>query len=136
MAEKEGGIVKIGHEEGLKIATSILEEFGLPLGLLPLEKVIEVGFVKTTGYRWINQEKKVEHNFKMISKFVSYDVEIHGIVDKKRIKKLKGIKAKEFMLWPPVNEITVDYQPTGKIHFKSLAGVTKTFPVEAFNAGH
>ncbi|KAI3965869.1 hypothetical protein MKX01_010826 [Papaver californicum] len=135
MAEKEGGIVKTGHEEGLKMATSILEEFGLPLGLLPLEKVIEVGFVKTTGYMWIKQEKKVEHNFKMISKLVSYDVEIHGLVEKKRIKKLKGVKAKEFMLWPPVNEITVDDQPTGKIHFKSLAGVTKTFPVEAFNAG-
>ncbi|KAI3935457.1 hypothetical protein MKW98_027597 [Papaver atlanticum] len=135
MAEKEGGIVKTGHEEGLKMAISILEEFGLPLGLLPLENVIEVGFVKTTGYMWIKQEKKVEHNFKMISKLVSYDVDIHGIVDKKRIKKLKGVKAKEFMLWPPVNEITVDDPPTGKIHFKSLAGVTKTFPVEAFNAG-
>ncbi|OVA04050.1 Protein of unknown function DUF538 [Macleaya cordata] len=135
MAEKEGGIVKKGHEEGLKMATALLEEFGLPLGLLPLESVIEVGFVKSTGYMWILQEKKVEHNFKMISKLVSYDVDIHGYVDKKRIKKLKGVKAKEFMLWPPVNEITVDDPPTGKIHFKSLAGVTKTFPVEAFDAG-
>ncbi|KAI3830781.1 hypothetical protein MKX03_002869 [Papaver bracteatum] len=81
------------------MAISILEEFGLPLGLLPLENVIEVGFVKTTGYMWIKQEKKVEHNFKMISKLVSYEVDIHGIVDKKRIKKLKGVKVKEFMLW-------------------------------------
>ena len=44
-------------------------------------------------------------------------------------------KAKELMLWPPVNEMTVDDPPTGKIHFKSLAGVTKTFPVDAFAAG-
>jgi hypothetical protein len=35
----------------------------------------------------------------------------------------------------PVNEISVDDPPTGKIHFKSLAGVTKTFPVEAFAVG-
>ncbi|KAK6797391.1 hypothetical protein RDI58_005093 [Solanum bulbocastanum] len=136
MAEKEGAIVKKGHEEGLKMAVSLLEEFGLPMGLLPLADVIEVGFVKNTGYMWIQQNKKVEHKFKMISKMVSYDTEINGYVDKKRIKKLKGVKAKELMLWPPVNEITVDDPPTGKIQFKSLAGITKTFPVEAFAAGH
>ncbi|KAL5989635.1 hypothetical protein ACLOJK_010528 [Asimina triloba] len=135
MAEKEGGLVKKGHEEGLKLAISLLDEFGLPLGLLPLADAIEVGFVRSTGYMWIVQQKKVEHQFKMISKLVSYDTEINGYVEKKRIKKLKGVKAKELLLWPPVNEITVDDPPTGKIHFKSLAGVTKTFPVEAFAAG-
>jgi len=135
MADKEGGIVKKGHDEGLKMAVSLLEEFGLPLGLLPLADVIEVGFVRSTGYMWIQQEKKVEHSFKMISKLVSYNAEITGFLDKKRIKKLKGVKAKELMLWPPVSEITVDDPPTGKIRFKSLAGITKTFPVEAFAAG-
>lgn len=135
MAEKEGGVVKKGHEEGLKMAASLLEEFELPSGLLPLADVIEVGFVRSTGYMWIAQKKKVEHNFKMISKLVSYDTEITGYIQKKKIKKLKGVKAKEFMLWPPVSEITVDDPPTGKIHFKSLAGITKTFPVEAFASG-
>ncbi|GMN43561.1 hypothetical protein TIFTF001_012761 [Ficus carica] len=135
MAEKEGGIIKTGHEEGLKMAVSLLEEFGLPAGLLPLEDVIEVGFVRSTGYMWILQKKKVEHNFKLISKLVSYSTEITGYVVQKKIKKLKGVKAKELMLWPPVSEIVVDDPPTGKIHFKSLAGITKTFPVEAFAAG-
>ncbi|KAI4333858.1 hypothetical protein L6164_018615 [Bauhinia variegata] len=135
MAEKEGGIVKKGHEEGLKMAVALLQEFELPAGLLPVADVIEVGFVKATGYMWIVQQKKVEHQFKMISKLVSYDTEITGFVEKKRIKKLKGVKAKELMLWPPVSEITVHDPPTGKIHFKSLAGITKSFPVEAFAAG-
>jgi hypothetical protein len=54
------------------MAISLLEEFGLPLGLLPLADVIEVGFVSSTGYMWIVQKKKVEHNFKMPSKLVSY----------------------------------------------------------------
>ncbi|KAL5716077.1 hypothetical protein ACHQM5_017813 [Ranunculus cassubicifolius] len=135
MAEKEGGIVKKGHEEGLKFSLTLLEEFELPLGLLPLENVIEVGFVRSTGYVWILQTKKVEHKFAMISKLVSYDIDIHGYIEKGRIKKLKGVKAKELMLWPPVNEIIVDQGTTGKIHFKSLAGVTKTFPGEAFAAG-
>ncbi|XVF87341.1 hypothetical protein PTKIN_Ptkin18bG0112300 [Pterospermum kingtungense] len=133
--QKEGGIVKKGHEEGTKMAIAVLEEFGLPVGLLPLADVIEVGFVRDTGYMWIVQKKKVEHNFKLISKLVRYDTQITGFVSKKKIKKLKGIKAKELMLWPPVNEIVVDDPSTGKIHFKSLAGVTKTFPIEAFAAG-
>jgi hypothetical protein len=135
MAEREGAIVKKGHDECLKTALSLLQEFELPEGLLPLADIIEIGYVKATGFIWIVQKKKVEHKFNMISKLVSYDTEITGYISKKKIKKLKGVKAKELMLWPPVNEITVDEQPTGKIHFKSLAGITKTFPVEAFAAG-
>lgn len=80
MAEKEGGIVKKGNEEGMKMAISLLEEFGLPLGLLPLRDVIEVGFVRNTGYMWILQKKKIEHNFKTVSKLVSYATEIHGYI--------------------------------------------------------
>lgn len=135
MAEKEGAIVKKGHEEGLTMALSLLKEFELPMGLLPLANVIEVGFVKNTGYIWIQQEKKVEHRFKMIDKVVSYDTEISGYIDKKRIKKLKGVKAKELILWPPINEITVDDPPTGNIQIKSLAGITKSIPAEVFAAG-
>ncbi|KAK9922742.1 hypothetical protein M0R45_031189 [Rubus argutus] len=100
--EKVGGIVKKGHEEGLKLAISVLQQFKLPQGILPLADVIEVGFVESTGYMWIVQAKKVEHEFKMINKLVSYDTEITGYVEKKKIKKLKGVKAKELMLWPPI----------------------------------
>ncbi|KEH39273.1 hypothetical protein MtrunA17_Chr2g0325571 [Medicago truncatula] len=135
MAEREGAVVKKGNDESLKTALSLLQEFELPEGLLPLADVIEIGYVKATGFIWIVQKKKVEHKFNLVSKLVSYDTEITGYISKKKIKKLKGVKAKELMLWPPVNEITVDEQPTGKIHFKSLAGITKTFPVEAFAAG-
>lgn len=135
MAEKEGAVVAKGHQECMKMAMSLLEEFELPLGLLPIADVIEIGFVRSTGFMWILQKKKLEHNFKLISKLVSYNTEINGYVQKKRIKKLKGVKAKELMLWPPVSEITVEDPPTGKIQFKSLAGITKTFPVQAFAAG-
>lgn len=135
MAQKEGAIVKKGHEESMAMAVSLLQEFELPAGLLPLEKVVEVGFVRSSGYMWIIQEKKVEHEFKMISKLVSYNTQIDGYIEKKKIKKLKGVNAKELMLWPPVGQIKVDEPPTGKIHFKSLAGIVKTFPVEAFAAG-
>ncbi|GFZ03049.1 P-loop containing nucleoside triphosphate hydrolases superfamily protein [Actinidia rufa] len=163
MAEKQaGGVVKKGHEEGTKMAVSLLEEFGLPSGLLPLVDVIEVRFVRSTGYMWIMQKKNggdprsplgagtgvttksppgiragigdgdtnlrprpaaipmVEHTFKMISKLVSYSTENNRLrfVDKKRIKKLSGVKAKELMLWPP------GLTPTTP-HFLSLGFKTK-----------
>ncbi|XVF16871.1 hypothetical protein REPUB_Repub10bG0068700 [Reevesia pubescens] len=116
-------------------ATKVVFNAPPPSRVLPLANVVEVGYVKDTGYMWIVQQKKVEHEFKMITKLVSYDTEINGFVEKKRIRKLKGVKAKELMLWPPVGEITIDDQQPGKIHFKSLAGITKTFPVEAFATG-
>ncbi|XAR66563.1 hypothetical protein NMG60_11012841 [Bertholletia excelsa] len=111
MTEKEGGTVKKGHEEGLKMAISLLEEFGLPLGLLSLANVSE-----------IVQTKKVEHNSNMIGKLVSYDTEIQVMLRRTGSRSLR-------------DEIIVDEPPTGKIHFKSLAGITKTFLVEAFAAG-
>ncbi|KAH0699640.1 hypothetical protein KY284_013855 [Solanum tuberosum] len=135
MAEKEGAIINKGHEEGLKMAVSLMEEFELPLGLLHLADVIEVGFVKNTGYIWVKQEKKFEHKFKMIGKLVSYDTEMSGYVEKRRIKNLKGVKGRELMLWLPAYEITVDHPLTGNVQIKSLAGITKTFPAEAFAAG-
>lgn len=134
MAEKDGSVVAKGHEEGIKLATSILNEFGLPPGLLPVVDVIKVSFVRSTGYMRILQKKKVEHKFELIRKLVSYDTEINGYLLKKKIKKLKGVKAKEVMLWPPVYEIRVDENEisTRKIHFKGFAGIIKTFPIEAF----
>ena len=40
MAEKEGGIVKKGHGEGMKLALSLLEEFRLPLGTVQTLQII------------------------------------------------------------------------------------------------
>ncbi|KAG1358644.1 hypothetical protein COCNU_08G000900, partial [Cocos nucifera] len=74
-------------------------------------------------------------SFKIVSKLVSYATEINSYIEKHRIKKLKGVKAKELLLWPPINEITVNDPPIEKIHFKSLTVVTKTFPIKAFAGG-
>uniref|UniRef100_A0A7N0T450 Uncharacterized protein n=1 Tax=Kalanchoe fedtschenkoi TaxID=63787 RepID=A0A7N0T450_KALFE len=131
--EKDGAIVTKGDAEGFKLARQLLEEFGLPLGLLPLAGVIEMGYVPSTGYIWVLQEKKRLHNFKLVNRLATYDVEIHGYIEKGRIKKLKGVKVKELTMWPPIFEVYVDDDDqAGMIHFKSLAGITKSFPVEAF----
>lgn len=78
VSQMEGGLVKRGHDEAMKQAISVLEEFGLPLGLLPLADVTETGFVKSTGYFWVCQQKRVEHYFKKVGKLVSYEPEITG----------------------------------------------------------
>ncbi|XP_015065502.1 uncharacterized protein LOC107010728 [Solanum pennellii] len=135
MAEKEGAIVKKGHEEGFKMMISLLEEFEFPLGIFPVADVIEVGFVKNTGYMWIKQAKKVEHKFKMFHTPASYDTEISGYIEKRRIKKVKGMKAKGPIVSPPVNEMIVDDPPNGNIQFKGLAGISRTLPLEFFAAG-
>ncbi|KAJ1696012.1 hypothetical protein LUZ63_012710 [Rhynchospora breviuscula] len=110
----------------------LLKEVGLPNGLLPLRDIIECGYVEETGFVWLKQKKKIEHTFSSIGRLVSYAAEITAYVEKSRIKKVTGVKAKELLLWVPLYEIYVDEPSTGKLHCKSTAGVSKTFPVSAF----
>lgn len=110
----------------------LLKEVGLPNGLLPLRDIIECGYLEETGFVWLKQKKKVEHNFSAIGRLVSYATDITAYVEKGRIKKVSGVKAKELLLWIPLYEISVDDPPTGKLTCKSTAGVFKTFPTSAF----
>ncbi|KAF3336239.1 hypothetical protein FCM35_KLT18825 [Carex littledalei] len=110
----------------------LLKEVGLPNGLLPLRDIIECGYVEETGFVWLKQKKKVEHTFPAINRLVSYATEITAFVEKGRIKKVSGVKAKELLLWVPLYEIYVNDPPNGKLTCKSTAGVFKTFPISAF----
>lgn len=110
----------------------LLTEMGLPNGLLPLKDIVEVGYVKETGFVWLIQKKKCEHRFEKIGKPVQYGVEVTAHIEPKRITKLTGVKAKELLLWVVLREIFVDDPPTGKITFKTPTGLFRTFPVEAF----
>jgi hypothetical protein len=142
MAGKEEARVEKGSES-LKEAIKLIEEFRLPGGLLPLENVVECGYIKESGYVWITQKKAIQHTFKKISKQVSYGENITAYLEKGRLKKLTGVKAKEFLLWVSIVDISLenpDAEPTekeedAKIHFKSFAGIGKTFPVKAFARG-
>ncbi|CAN1850731.1 hypothetical protein LINPERHAP1_LOCUS40014 [Linum perenne] len=131
---KKGATVKKGHEQSMSMAISLLKEFNLPEGMLPLEDVIESGFVRETGFFWIVQRKSVKHEFKMIGKQVSYDKEISSYIEKNKARKLKGVKAKELLMWPPLNEMAVD-EVSGKVRVKSLGGIAESFPAAAFAAG-
>lgn len=108
----------------------LLQEVGLPRGLLPLKDIIECGYVEETGFVWLKQKKKIEHYYEKIGKLVSYATDITAYVEKNKIKNLTGVKAKELLIWITISEITGDDSP--KMTFKTPAGLFRTFPRVAF----
>ncbi|MCL7024459.1 hypothetical protein MKW94_028182 [Papaver nudicaule] len=112
----------------------MLDEISLPNGLLPLVDIKEVGYNRTSGFVWLRQKKKKrEHFYKDIGKPVTYDKEVTAFVEKHRIKKLAGVKSKDFsIIWVTVCEIYIDDPSNGKITFKTPFGISRTFPVSAF----
>jgi hypothetical protein len=110
----------------------LLEEIALPNGLLPLKDIIEVGYNREIGFVWLKQKKSITHKFEKIGKLVSYATEVTAHVEKGKIKKLNGVKTKELLIWITLSDIYVDDPPTGKITFKTPAGLSRTFPVSAF----
>lgn len=110
----------------------LLTEIGLPNGLLPLHDIEECGYVKETGFVWLKQKKSITHKFEKIGKLVSYATEVTAVVEPNRIKKLTGVKTKELLIWITLSDIYVDDPPTGKITFQTPAGLSRCFPVSAF----
>ncbi|XVF31489.1 hypothetical protein REPUB_Repub16aG0150200 [Reevesia pubescens] len=110
----------------------LLQEIGMPRGLLPLRDIEECGYVKDTGFVWLKQKKSITHKFEKIGKLVSYATEVTAVVEQNKIKKLTGVKTKELLVWITLCEISVDDPPTGKITFKTPAGLSRSFPVSAF----
>ncbi|KAF8394706.1 hypothetical protein HHK36_020923 [Tetracentron sinense] len=129
---KANAEVYYGDEICKEKSKFLLTEVGLPNGLLPLEDIEECGYVKETGFVWLKQKKKIDHKFEKIGKLVSYAAEVTAYVEPNKIKKLSGVKVKEFLIWITLSEIYVDDPPTGKITFKTPAGLSRTFPVSAF----
>ncbi|XP_057962615.1 uncharacterized protein LOC131154109 [Malania oleifera] len=121
-----------GHEICQEKSQLMLKDMLLPTGLLPLQDIEECGHVKETGFVWMKQKKKTTHKFEKIGKLVSYEPVVTAYVETSRIKKLTGVKAKELLIWITLTDIYVDDPPTGKITFKSTAGLSRTFPVSAF----
>ncbi|KAK8484855.1 hypothetical protein V6N11_057085 [Hibiscus sabdariffa] len=110
----------------------LLQEIGLPRGLLPLKDIEECGYVKDTGFVWLKQKKSITHKFEKIGKPVTYATEVTAVVEKNKIKKLTGVKTKELLVWVSLSDIYVDDPPTGKITFQTPTGLYRSFPVSAF----
>ncbi|KAI9071492.1 hypothetical protein K1719_024846 [Acacia pycnantha] len=121
-----------GDEMCQEKSKELLREMGLPNGLLPLKDMEECGFVRETGFSWLKQKKSINHKFEKIGKPVAYDTLVTAVVEPGKIKKLTGVKAKELLIWVTLNNIYLDDPPTGKITFKTPAGLVRSFPVSAF----
>jgi hypothetical protein len=111
----------------------LLSEMGLPDGLLILKDIEECGYVKEIGFVWIKHKQKREHRFYNV--VVCYDTEVTAYFEPKKIKKLTGVKAKEFWIWITLSEIYVKDPPARWITFKTPAGLSKSFPISVFVGG-
>ncbi|KAL5196591.1 hypothetical protein ABZP36_000103 [Zizania latifolia] len=121
-----------------KKSIELLEELGLPKGLLPLEDIEEFGYNRETGFMWLLQRrKKIEHTFKKIKQTVSYAGEVTAFVEKGKLKKITGVKTKELLLWLSVVEVYVaDASASSeKVTFKTGTGLSDTFDAAAFVLG-
>ncbi|KAL3522862.1 hypothetical protein ACH5RR_015696 [Cinchona calisaya] len=110
----------------------LLEKINLPRGLLPLEDFVEVGYNESTGFVWLRQKKRKQHKFRAISRNVSYDTDITAFIEDRRMKRLTGVKSKELFIWVTISEISIQDPSSEKITFGTPSGISRSFPVNAF----
>ncbi|XP_006657410.1 uncharacterized protein LOC102720720 [Oryza brachyantha] len=136
-SHRSGAEIANGDAICRKKSIELLEELGLPTGLLPLEDLEEFGYNRETGFLWlvVQRKKKIEHTFKKIKQTVSYAGEVTAFAEKGKLKKIAGVKTKELLLWLSVVEVYVAEASAEKVTFKSGAGISKTFDAAAFALG-
>ena len=110
----------------------LLDEMSLPQGLLPLDDVVEVGYSRTTGFVWLRQKNRKEHRFTAIGRTVSYDNEVTAFVEERRMRRVTGVKSKELLIWVSISDIFIDESDLSKITFANSTGISRSFPVSAF----
>ncbi|KAG9452601.1 hypothetical protein H6P81_005505 [Aristolochia fimbriata] len=130
--ERAGAEIVSGAEACRRHSVEMLEELGFPGGIFPLKDLEECGRVMETGFVWMKLRAPYEHFFTGTNTLVSYGTEVTAYVEKRKMKKLTGIKSKQFLLWVPVTEMSIEGPDGEKIHFKTPMGIGKSFPVTAF----
>ncbi|KAK1258918.1 hypothetical protein QJS04_geneDACA024021 [Acorus gramineus] len=110
----------------------LLEELCLPKGLFPLDDVEEFGYDRSLGFMWLTHRKKKDHVFKKIKQTVSYATEVTTIVEKRRMKKMSGVKTRELLLWLTITDVYIEDPSSGKITFKTGTGISESFPSSSF----
>ncbi|CAO2186156.1 unnamed protein product [Urochloa humidicola] len=131
-AHRAGAEVYTGAALCAEKSTELLAEVHLPLGLLPLADMEEVGYNRSTGFVWLRQKKALTHTFKQIGRQVSYAAEVTAFVEDKRMKRMTGVKTKELLIWVTLSDMFIDKDDPSKIAFKTPTGLGRTYPVAAF----
>ncbi|XP_010440794.1 PREDICTED: uncharacterized protein LOC104724044 [Camelina sativa] len=123
---------------------SLLSEIGLPNRLLSNKEIEECGYVKDTGFVWLKHKKKKEEDqkrmyqdlFRFDNVVVCFEEEVTAYFEPNKIKKLTGVKAKEFVVWISLGEIHVN-RSTSLITFKTQVGLlSKSLPLSVFEDVH
>uniref|UniRef100_A0ACD5VVZ2 Uncharacterized protein n=1 Tax=Avena sativa TaxID=4498 RepID=A0ACD5VVZ2_AVESA len=129
---REGAEVYHGASLCAQKAEELLAETNMPLGLLPLADIEEVGYNRATGFVWLRQRKALTHTFKQIGRQVSYAAEVTAVVEDRKMKRMTGVKSKEMLIWVTLCDMYIDKDDQSKITFKTPTGLGRTFPVSAF----
>ncbi|XP_043701793.1 uncharacterized protein LOC122652181 [Telopea speciosissima] len=127
--ERAGAEIIRGKEACDRFSSELMKEIGFPSGVLPTGDLVECGRVRSTGFVWWKCKAPYEHFNVATNTKNSYAAETTAYVEKGRMKKMTGCKAKQLMLWVPVAEMYLD---GNKISFKSSMGVGKSFPLLSF----
>ncbi|KAF7028734.1 hypothetical protein CFC21_040601 [Triticum aestivum] len=131
-AQSEGAEVYHGAALCAEKAVELLAETNMPLGLLPLADIEEVGYNRATGFVWLRQKKALTHTFKQIGRQVSYGTEVTAFVEDRKMKRMTGVKSKELLIWITLCDMYIEKDDPSKITFKTPTGLGRTFPVSAF----
>ncbi|XP_021763898.1 uncharacterized protein LOC110728568 [Chenopodium quinoa] len=129
---RENAEIYTGSDICKQKSKELLLEINMPNGLLPMDDIEEVGYNRSTGFVWLTQKKPIQHRFTKIGKQVSYDTHVTAFVENRKMKKLHGVKAKEILIWITLNEICIDDPSSGKITFGTPTGISRIYPISAF----
>ncbi|XP_073058537.1 uncharacterized protein [Primulina eburnea] len=131
-SHRENAEVYTGEAICKQKSKELLEKIHLPRGLLPLDEIVEIGYNESSGFIWLKQKKSKTHYFKGISRNVWYDTEVTAFVEDRRMKRLIGVQSKELLIWVTICDISIQDPNSGKITFGTPAGLSRAFPVSAF----
>ncbi|KAI4303097.1 hypothetical protein MLD38_038767 [Melastoma candidum] len=112
----------------------LLSELGLPARLVtsPDLSLEEYGFVKAIGLVWLKLRNRTERRI-LNNIVVSYDTVVSAYVEPGKVRRLTGVRAKEFLIWMKLTEIQVGKDDGfGSITFKTPIGISRSFPVSMF----
>ncbi|XP_042496260.1 uncharacterized protein LOC122075330 [Macadamia integrifolia] len=127
--ERAGAEIVREKEACERFSAALMKELGFPSGVLPAGELVECGRVRATGFVWWKCKAAYEHFNVATNTKNSYATETTAYVEKGRMKKMTGCKAKQMMVWVPIAEMYID---GNKISFKSSMGVGKSFPIISF----
>ena len=132
-ANREGAEIYTGDDLCRQKSIDLLEELGLPSGLLPMDgNVEELGINRQTGFLWVRQKKALNYTFRKAGRLVCFGTEVTGFLENHKIKQVTGVKSRELLMWFPLGEFFVDPKNPTKITFRTPAGLSLSYPTSAF----